>query len=239
MRSSLESAKQLSLRLQIVRSMSQVNGQDALSVARKYIRRRQRAVNSGEAAPGFPVNPSLLFHIVPEDFDPLAAMSAVRGFSPFNIVPRANRNDWKGRFTRQGYRFDLTTAEWRAFVGLLHSGAVEFGVAPAGEHGIAWSTVEWVFTEALYEIARFVWSSPSKPQVAFLSLLVMGSTPEGLVGLPRSFVANYPNAFEETRFRLGPLVMRVEEVGTRQFQPMFDLLFQCAGFRNAPAILDL
>jgi hypothetical protein len=219
--------------------MNPANEQDALRVVRKYIRRRERSVIRGEAAPGFPVNPSLLFHIVPEDFDPLAAESAVRGFSPFNIVPRANRNDWKGRFTRHGYRFDLASAEGRAIVGLLHSGAVEFGVVPAGEHGIDWSTVEWVFTEALYELARFVWSSPSKPKVAFLSLLVTGATPEGIVGVPESFVANYPNVFEETKLRLGPLVMKIEEVGTRQFQPMFDLLFQCAGFRNAPGLLDL
>jgi hypothetical protein len=50
--------------------MSQANEQDALRLNRKYIRRRQRAVISGEAAPSFPVDPSLLFHIVPEDFDP-------------------------------------------------------------------------------------------------------------------------------------------------------------------------
>jgi hypothetical protein len=121
----------------------------------------------------------------------------------------------------------------------LHSGAIEFGVVPAGKHGIDLSTVQWVFTGALYEVAGFVWSSPSKPKVAFLSLLVTGATHEGIVGVPESFVANYPNVFEETNLRLGPLVMKVEEVGTRQFQPMFDLLFQCAGFRNAPALLDL
>lgn len=219
--------------------MNPANEQDALKVARKYIRRRQRSVIRGEAAPDFPVNPSLIFHIVPEDFDPWAAEGLARGFSPFNLVPRANRNDWKGRYTRHGYRFDLASAEGRVFVGLLHSGALEFGVVPIQERGIDWNTVRWVFPEALYELAICIWSSPSKPKIAFLSLLVTGATPEGVIGLPDSFVSNYPNAFEEATLRLGPLAMKAEEVGTRQFQPTFNLLFQCAGFRNAPDLIDL
>jgi len=79
--------------------MNLPNEQDSLRVGRKYIRRRQRSVIRGEAAPGFPVDPILVFHIVPEDFDPWPAEGVVREFSPFNLVPRANRNDWAGSST--------------------------------------------------------------------------------------------------------------------------------------------
>jgi hypothetical protein len=97
--------------------------------------------------------------------------------------------------------------------------------------------VEWVFTDSLYELAHYVWDGPSKPQTAFMSLLVTGATAKGFVTLSSQFDQNSPNAFEETRFRLGPLILKREEAGMRQFQPIFDLLFQCAGFRNAPSLL--
>jgi hypothetical protein len=75
--------------------------------------------------------------------------------------------------------------------------------------------------------------------LAFISLLVTGATTDGIVGLPDGFVADQANSFEEATFRLGPPVLKAEEAGTRQFQPLFNLLFQCAGFRNAPPIHHL
>ncbi len=134
---------------------------------------------------------------------------------------------------------DLATADRRAFLGLSRSGAVEFCIVPAGSSGIGWNTVQWVFTESLCELARYVWAGPANPKTAFLSLLVTGATEQGIVGLPPEFIGDSPNAFEEETIRLGPVLLSAEGAGTRQFQPMFNLLFQCAGFRAAPGLLEL
>jgi hypothetical protein len=219
--------------------MSPPTSPDLLNDARKYIRRRQRLLIRGESTPRFPVERCLLFHIVPESFDANSAEVGVRGFSPSNLVPHVKAADWKGRYTRHGYRSDLATADRRAFLGLLRSGAVEFCIVPAGTNGIDWDTVQWVFTESLYELARYVWAGSTNPTTAFLSLLVTGATEQGIVGLPPEFTRESPNAFEEESLRLGPLLLNAEGAGTRQFQPMFNLLFQCAGFRAAPGLLEL
>jgi hypothetical protein len=133
----------------------------------------------------------------------------------------------------------LPIAERQAFATLLRSGAVEFGVVPAGDGGVRWDTLHWAFKDSLYELGTYIWGADPAPKAAFISLFVMGATPDGIVGLPEGFVGGQANSFEEETLRLGPLVLKAEEVGTRQFQPMFNLLFQCAGLRNAPDILYL
>jgi hypothetical protein len=175
---------------------------------------------------------------VPESFDPYAAEGAFRTFGPSNLVPNSSSNDWTRRFTRDGYRYDLSIANRRSFVTLLRSGAVEFGIVPGGDRGLDSDTVRWIFKESLYELASYLWEAKPSPKLAFISLLVTGATADGIIGLPDGFVGDQANSFEETTFRLGPLVLKAEEVGTRQFQPMFNLLFQCAGFRNAPDLLQ-
>jgi hypothetical protein len=214
--------------------MDNPNEDELRRSVRKYIARRQRAVTRGQASPNFPPDRSLIVHIVPESFDPYAAEGEFRSFGPSNLVPDSSPKDWTRRFTRGGYRSDLSIAERRACVTLLRSGAVEFGIVPAGDRGVAWDTLRWTFKESLYELARYVWDAKPSPKLAFIALLATGATADGIIGLPSGFVGDQANSFEEPTFRLGPLVLKAEEAGTRQFQPMFNLLFQCAGFRNAP-----
>jgi hypothetical protein len=214
--------------------MDNPNEDELRRSVRKYIARRQRAVTRGQASPNFPRDRSLIFHIVPESFDPYATEGEFRSFSPSNLAPDSSTKDWTRRFTKDGYRSDLSIADRRVFVTLLRSGAVEFGVVPAGDRGVPWDTLRWTFKESLYELARYVWDAKPSPKLAFISLLVTGATAEGIAGLPDGFVRDQANSFEEPTFRLGPLLLKGEEVGTRQFQPMFNLLFQCAGIRNAP-----
>jgi hypothetical protein len=219
--------------------MDNPNEDELRRSVRKYIARRQRAVTRGQASPNFPRDRSLIFHIVPANFDRFAAEGVFRSFGPSNLVPTSSSKDWTRRFTRDGYRFDLSIADRRVFVTLLRSGAVEFGVVPAGDRGVSWGTLQWTFKDSLYELGTYIWDAKPAPKVSFTSLLVNGATPDGIIGLPEGFVANQVNSFEEKTLRLGPLVLKAEEAGTRQFQPMFNLLFQCAGLRNAPDILHL
>ncbi|HET9636359.1 MAG TPA: hypothetical protein VFP26_10560 [Gemmatimonadaceae bacterium] len=219
--------------------MKDSNEDELRRSVRKYVSRRQRAVLRGQASPSFPRDRSLVFHIVPETFDPYVGEGEFRSFGPSNLVPNSSSKDWTRRFTRDGYRFDWPLAERRAFATLLRSGAVEFGVVPAGDHGVSWDTLQWTFKESLYELAQYVWSVKSPPKLAFISLLVVGASPDGIIGLPEGFVAGQANSFEEKTLRLGPLLLKAEDVGTRQFQPMFNLLFQCAGLRHARDLLHL
>jgi hypothetical protein len=129
------------------------------------------------------------------------------------------------------------TGKWTEHDG--GSDRFEVEVAPAGDRGVSWGTLQWTFKDSLYELGTYIWDAKPAPKVAFTSLLVNGATPDGIIGLPEGFVANQVNSFEEETLRLGPLVLKAEEAGTRQFQPMFNLLFQCAGLRNAPDILHL
>jgi hypothetical protein len=206
---------------------------------RKYIARRQRALIRGQASPNFPRDRSLIFHIVPESFDPYAAEGEFRTFGPSNLVPNSSSKDWTRRFTRDGHRYDLSVANRRVFVTMLRSGAVEFGVVPAGDRGVAWDTLRWTFKESLYELASYVWEAKPSPKLAFISLFVTGATADGIAGLSEGFAGDQANSFEEATFQLGPVVLKGEEAGTRQFQPLFNLLFQCAGFRNAPNLQQL
>jgi hypothetical protein len=218
-------------------TVNESNVRASIATVRKYIRHRQRLVTGGSAAPGFPTERMLLSHIVPGDFKVHELSTTLRRIYPGNLVPRTRASDWKERYTRHGYRFDLAMHDNAAFAAVLRSGAVEFGVGAGSGEGIDWRIVEWVFTDSLYELARHVWDGPSKPQTAFISLLVTGATSKGFVALSSQFASDSPNALEESRFRLGPLLLKREEAGTRQFQPLFDLLFQCAGFRNGPSLL--
>jgi hypothetical protein len=219
--------------------MDNPNEDELRRSVRKYIARCQRAVTRGQASPNFPRERSLVFHIVPESFDPYAAEGEFRSFSPSNLVSDSSTKDWTRRFTRDGHRSDISIADRRAFVTLLRSGAVEFGVVPAGDRGVAWDTLRWTFKESLYELARYVWDAKPSPKLAFISLLVTGATAGGIAGLSEEFVGDQANSFEEATFQLGPVVLKGEEAGTRQFQPLFNLLFQCAGFRNAPNLQQL
>jgi hypothetical protein len=206
---------------------------------RKYIARRQRALIRGQASPNFPRDRRLIFHVVPESFDPYAAEGEFRTFGPSNLIPNSSSKDWTRRFTRDGHRYDLSIVNRRVFVTMLRSGAVEFGVALAGDRGLDSDMVRWIFKESLYELASYVWEAKPSPKLAFISLLVTGATADGIIGLPDGFVGDQANSFEEATFRRGPLVLKAEEAGTHQFQPLFNLLFQCAGFRNAPQLLQL
>ena len=113
--------------------MHESNEDELRRSVRKYVSRRQRAVMRGAASRNFPRDRGLIFHIVPDTFDPYAAQGEFRSFSPSNLVPNSSSKDWTRRFTRAGSRFDLPIAERRAFATLLRSGAVEFGVVPAGD----------------------------------------------------------------------------------------------------------
>jgi hypothetical protein len=50
--------------------MDNPNEDELRRSVRKYIARRQRAVTRGQASPNFPRDRSLIFHIVPDTFDP-------------------------------------------------------------------------------------------------------------------------------------------------------------------------
>ncbi len=212
--------------------------QERLRAVAKYTKKRQRSIISKASIPSFPPEHAMIFHIVPVDFDPLSADLKFRSFAPSLIGQGSGEKDWNRRHTRCGIRFDLINPV-RAFVNLLRSGAVEFGVTAGTETGIDWPILRSTFASSLYALADYVWQSPSKPATAFLTLLITDAAPHGIAGLPSGYIQGFDNKFEEQELRLGPLILKAEDAGSRQFQPMFDLLFQCAGFRGAPPIHDL
>jgi hypothetical protein len=215
-----------------------LDNEEQLRVVVKYIKNRQRSIILRASIPSFSPERALLFHIVPDDFDPLGSELKFRSFTPSVLVHGSGENDWKRRHTRYGFRLELTTPV-RAFVNLLRSGAVEFGVTAGTEAGLDWAILKSTFTNSLYELADYVWQAPSKPRSAFLTLLVTDAAPHGMAGLPSGYTQGVDNSFEEKELRLGPLVLKAEDAGSSQFQPMFDLLFQCAGFHGAPSIHTL
>jgi len=159
-------------------------------------------------------------------------------FNPSEMMRSATRPIWEGRFTRDGYRFELKTESTQSFVNLLRTGAVEFGVTAGAEEGLGWETVQHVFLHSLYNLGNYVFSVGQTRQIAFLSLLIHLEKRGGIAGLPAPCQGTGPNVFEYDRFRLGPLVLKREEHQTAAYQPMFDLLFQCAGIRNAPSLRE-
>lgn len=214
---------------------------DTKRIVAKYVRKRRRAILRGDVAPGFRAVQSLIVHVVPGDFLTRDHDEIKIGCVPYQALGENSRQDqWKQRYTTDGYRYTLDDGTQTAFIQLLRTGAAELGIVASSETGVDFGIVSRVFTNVLDSLRECVLRDAPTTE-SFVSLALHGTSGHGFVKLDKVWTDNAANLFEADPVRIGPL--KIDDANHDRsldvFQPLFNRLFQAAGFRRDPTLREL